>query len=183
MASELQSFSQVQSVHIRQERTQSMESSSQSKYTSCTSSSESAMETGIKSRDDSESEFSSEWSTESESSSSLEQSCGSESENKGSNHGPLACFSKPLYTNAKLLDSYLLLYQFFLRHSLSKKVFSELISLVSVHLPEMTSQKAARSLYQLRQFFVTQFSDLIASSERYCSKCHFLYESDSILYL
>ena len=83
--------------------------------------------------------------------------------------------SEPLYTNAKLtvLDSYPLLYQFFLRHSLSK-----LISLVSVHLPETTSQKAARSLYQLRQFFVTQFSDLIASPETYCSKCHFMYESD-----
>ena len=152
MASELQSSSECS--YSSGTDSESMESSSQSKYTSCTSSSESAMETSIKSRDDSESEFSSEWSTESESSSSSEQSCGSESENQGSNHGPLACFSEPLYTNAKLtvLDSYLLLYQFFLRHSLSNKVFSELISLVSVHLPEMTSQKAARSLYQLRIF-------------------------------
>ena len=93
----------------------------------------------------------------------------------------MACFSEPLYTGAKLtvLDSYLLLYQFFLRHSLSKKAFSELITLISVHLPETTSQNAARSLYQLRQFFVTQFSDLIASPERYCSKCHFLYENDA----
>ena len=90
-------------------------------------------------------------------------------------------FPEPLYTGAKLtvLDSYLLLYQFFLRHSLSKKAFSELITLISVHLPETTSQNAARSLYQLRQLFVTQFSDLIASPERYCSKCHFLYENDA----
>ena len=57
---------------------------------------------------------------------------------------------EPLYSGSSLsvMDSYLLLYTFFLRHSLSKKAFAELIHLVSAHLPASTSDKAAWSLYQ-----------------------------------
>ena len=118
-------------------------------YITCTGSSQAALETDTESTDESEREFSSEWNTESESSNSSEQASECE---PGNQSGPLACFSEPLYTGAKLtvLDSYLLLYQFFLRHFLSKKAFSELITLISVHLPETTLQLRLRGCWKVR---------------------------------
>ena len=98
---------------------------------------------------------------------------------------PSACneLSEPLYSGSSLSvrDSYLLLYTFSLRHSLSKKAFAELIRLVSAHLPASMSDKAARSLYQLRKYFMTKFCDLVASPYYYCQNCHYLFTDGHII--
>ena len=69
-------------------------------------------------------------------------------------------FHTPLYEGADLtiLDSYLMLYQFALRHCITDTAFSELISLVDTHVPK--DAKPATSLYKLRNFFESKFNDL-----------------------
>ena len=64
----------------------------------------------------------------------------------------LSEFHTPLYEGAELsvLDSHLLLYQYALRHCLTKQAFMELISLVDTHVPK--DSKAASSLYKLCKF-------------------------------
>lgn len=59
----------------------------------------------------------------------------------------------PLYDGAdvSVLDSYLLVYQFALKHGLSKMAIDELIRLLSTHLPR--SSKAATSLHTLEKYF------------------------------
>ena len=86
-------------------------------------------------------------------------------------------FLHPLYDGADLnvIDSYLLLLQYSLRHSLTKKAFSELIQLVSVHLP--SASKSAESLHKLKGIFIKLFDDIKSVSCKYCSKCHRLLES------
>lgn len=56
----------------------------------------------------------------------------------------------PLYDGAELsvFDSYLLLYQYAIRHSITQKAFSELITLVSAHLP-----KEAKVVVQAKDIF------------------------------
>ena len=68
-----------------------------------------------------------------------------------------------------MLDSYLLLYQFALRHGLTKLAFQELIDLVSVHLPSTRITK-------LQKFFVEHFRTVRPTSKKYCRKCHHLFE-------
>lgn len=81
-------------------------------------------------------------------------------------------FSFPLYGGADLsvLDSYILLLQYSLRHSLTKKAFSELIDLVTVHLPP--TSKSADSLHNLVGVFTKLFEDVQPVPCWYCSKCH-----------
>lgn len=83
----------------------------------------------------------------------------------------------PLYDSADItvIDSYLMLFQYSLRHSLTKKAFSELIQLVSVHLP--CSSKSAESLYKLKGLFMKSYEDIKQVPCQYCSKCHRLLES------
>ena len=87
-------------------------------------------------------------------------------------------FHTPLYEGADLtiLDSYLLLYQYSLRHCITQTAFSELISLVDTHLPK--DAKSATSLYKLRKFFETNLNDLGSQLYSYCAKCHRLLEGD-----
>ena len=76
----------------------------------------------------------------------------------------LSEFHTPLYEGAELsvLDSYLLLYQYALRHCLMKQAFMELISLVDTHVPK--DAKTASSLYKLRKFFEEQSTTQNAKS-------------------
>ncbi len=85
----------------------------------------------------------------------------------------------PLYDHADLtvFDSYLLLFQYSLRQSLTKKAFGELIQLVSVHLP--CSSKSAESLYKLKGLFMKTYEDIKHIPYRYCCKCHHLMETTS----
>ena len=87
-------------------------------------------------------------------------------------------FHTPLYEGADLtiLDSYLMLYQFALRHCITDTAFSELISLVDTHVPK--DAKSATSLYKLRKFFESNFNDLGSQLYTYCIKCHRLLEGD-----
>ena len=75
----------------------------------------------------------------------------------------LSEFHTLLYEGAELsvLDSHLLLYQYALRHCLTKQAFMELISLVDTHV--LKDSKAALSLYKLCKFFEEHFND---------TKCH-----------
>lgn len=82
----------------------------------------------------------------------------------------------PLYENAPLtiLDSYLLLYQYALKNSLTKEAFSGLISLVAAHLPP--NAKAATSMYRLKKFFDEKLSQVQSCHHSYCTKCLALLE-------
>ena len=90
----------------------------------------------------------------------------------------LSEFYTPLYEGAELsvLDSHLLLYQYALRHCLTKQAFMELISLVDTHVPK--DSKAASSLYKLRKFFEEHFNDTKCHVYEYCAKCHRLLDSE-----
>ena len=80
-------------------------------------------------------------------------------------------FDVPLYSGADLsiLDSHILLYQYDLRHGLSKQGFEELIELVLVHLPLSTP---TTSVHRLKTFFANHMSDFHSESHRYCKECH-----------
>ena len=82
-----------------------------------------------------------------------------------------------IYDKADLtvIDSYVLLLQYSLRHSLTKKAFSELIQLISVHLPR--SSNAAESLYKVKSLFMKMFDDIKHMPYAYCSKCHRLMDN------
>ena len=84
---------------------------------------------------------------------------------------------QPVYPGAELtvLESYLLLFQYSLRHSLTKKAFSELLEVVGAHLPpgKMTS------LYKLTKYFSELFSDINADNHYCCSNCYQPLPNDS----
>ena len=84
----------------------------------------------------------------------------------------------PLYDGAdvSVLDSYLLVYQFALKHGLSKMAIDELIRLLSTHLPR--SSKAATSLHTLEKYFA-QSLEITVEVHRYCDTCHRLMEAES----
>ena len=78
----------------------------------------------------------------------------------------------PLYpgSDVTILDSYILLYEYALRHSLTKEAFKELIQLVTVHMP--SDAKSAKSVYLLQKFFEKHFNDTNGKCYYYCVKCH-----------
>ena len=78
----------------------------------------------------------------------------------------------PLYPESQvtILDSYILLYEYALRHSLTKEAFKELIQLVTVHMP--SNAKSAKSVYLLQNFFEKHFNDTKGECYYYCAKCH-----------
>ena len=84
---------------------------------------------------------------------------------------------QPVYPGAELtvLESYLLLFQYSLRHSLTKKAFSELLEVVGAHLPsgKMTSS------YKLTKYFSELFSDINADNHYCCSNCYQPLPNDS----
>ena len=77
-----------------------------------------------------------------------------------------------LYPGAQIsaLQSYLLLFRFSVRHSLTTKSFTELLQLVSVHLP--ASAKIPTSVYKMKQVFLECFPDSQATRHFYCDCCH-----------
>ena len=87
-------------------------------------------------------------------------------------------FTSFLYDGADLtvLESYLLLYQFALRHGISKQALTDLVSLLNVHLPRQA--KSAPSFYKLKQFFEQHFDDMESRVHYYCTQCHRLVDSD-----
>ncbi len=89
--------------------------------------------------------------------------------------------AEKLYEGAELsvFNSFLLIFQFAIRHSLTGKAFSELLQLLAVHLPP--GAKHASSVYAVKQFFLKLFPSAKAQQSRYCGHCHrILRESDDV---
>ena len=74
-----------------------------------------------------------------------------------------------LYPGADLstLQSYLLLFQFAIRHSLTSKAFTELLQLLIVHLPRGAC--IPRSVHSFKRFFVDSFPESRAIQHSYGS--------------
>ena len=91
----------------------------------------------------------------------------------------LSQYESPLFDGAEItiLDSYLILYQFALRHSLTKLGFQELIDLVSVHLPNTR----ITTVYKLKKFFVEHFQTVQPTGKEYCRKCHHLFKDSEFV--
>ena len=73
-----------------------------------------------------------------------------------------------------ILDSYMyiLLNEYALWDNLTKEVFSELIQLVSMHLP--TSDHSAKSVYLIQKYFDKHFNDMTGECYYYhikASRC------------
>ena len=86
-------------------------------------------------------------------------------------HENNAASSTPLYDGACLsaMQARLLIYQFVIRHSLSNKVFTELLQLLSVLLPRETN--LPRTTYRFKKFLVEQFPGAHTVSHHYCTVC------------
>ena len=79
-------------------------------------------------------------------------------------------FDEPLYPGAKLtfFQSYLQLFQYALRHRLTKLAFSDLLNLVGNHL----RTNSMVSLYKLKKYFLHLYQDLSFNTHFCCSSCH-----------
>ena len=77
----------------------------------------------------------------------------------------------PLYPGSQLstFQSHLLVFQYAIRHSLTKKAFTELLQLLSVHLPPGAG--IPKSVHSLKQVFVEAFPEAKAEQHLYCSCC------------
>ena len=66
----------------------------------------------------------------------------------------------PLYDRVRIsvIDSYILILHYALKHSLTKKAFEELIKVISVHLP--TVGNVPKSVYQFKNFSSKSFQKL-----------------------
>ena len=79
--------------------------------------------------------------------------------------------SAPIYPGAVLtvIQSYLLIFQYIVRHSLTTKAFTELLQLLSVHVPLAAS--IPKSVYSLKRFFVHAYPECNSIQHWYCSCC------------
>ncbi len=77
----------------------------------------------------------------------------------------------PLYQNAPLtiLQSYMLLFQCAIRHCLTSKALTELLQLLSVHIP--LGAALPKSVHSLKQFFVRAYPHTQPVEHFYCSFC------------
>ena len=66
-------------------------------------------------------------------------------------------------------DSYLLVFQYATRHSLTKTAFNELLQLISVHLP--TSAPFPKSVHRIQSFFQDLFPHTAPVVHEFCSFC------------
>ena len=83
----------------------------------------------------------------------------------------------PLYDGAEInvLNAYLMIFQFAIRHSLTTKAFAELLHLIAAFLPLYT--KAPKTVYALKSFFIDIFPQAKTVEHWYCSCCHQLLDS------
>ena len=77
----------------------------------------------------------------------------------------------PLYSGAQLSSSQsnLLIFQYALRHGLTTKAFTELLQLISVHLPSGTH--IPKSVHKLKRFMLQSFPNAEAMQHFYCGCC------------
>ena len=86
--------------------------------------------------------------------------------------------STPIYEGAEvtILESYLMAFQFSVRHSLTKKAFSELLQLISVHLPKSSSYP--RSINTVKKILLQYFPHISPTVHTYCPYCLVTLPSD-----
>jgi len=89
-------------------------------------------------------------------------------------------YDQPLYPGAAsdltVFMAYLLIFQYSVRHSLTKKALQELLQLISVLLP--SGSTCPRSVRSLKNFFTQRFPNQKPSMQQYCSNCLKLLSSD-----
>ena len=80
-------------------------------------------------------------------------------------------FGQPLYPGLHLTfyESHLSVFQFALRHRLTKLAFSDLLNLIDNHLPTTNSMV---SLYKLKKHFLHLYRDITYTPHFCCSSCH-----------
>ena len=80
-------------------------------------------------------------------------------------------FDQPLYPGAQLsyYESHLQVFQYALRHRLTKLAFSDLLNLIDKHLPTTNSMV---SLYKLKKHFLHLYRDITYTTHFCCSSCH-----------
>ena len=90
--------------------------------------------------------------------------------------GPSAALAEstdntPLYPGAQLstFQSHLLVFQYAIRHSMTTRAFTELLQLLSVHLPRGAAVQ--KSVHSLKRFFVECFPEAQALEHYYCNCC------------
>ena len=86
-------------------------------------------------------------------------------------------YDGPLYTGAKLtvIESYVKIMKYALRHSLTKQALGDLLTLVDDHLPTCSIV----SLYRLRKLFLQLYEDISFTRHYCCVICHSPLESPS----
>lgn len=89
-------------------------------------------------------------------------------------------YDQPLYPGAAsdltVFMAYLLIFQYSVRHSLTKKALQELLQLICVLLP--TGSACPRSVHSLKNFFTEMFPDHKPSIKQYCTNCLKLLSSE-----
>ena len=80
-------------------------------------------------------------------------------------------FDQPLYPGAHLtfFESHLQVFQYALRHHLTKVAFADLLNLIDNHLPTTNSMV---SLYKLKKHFLHLYRDITYTTHFCCSSCH-----------
>ena len=73
-------------------------------------------------------------------------------------------YAQPVYDHASLsiMQSYLLIFQYAVCHTLTIKAFTELLQLISVHMPQGAS--VPKSVHCLKQFFLKAFPHTVSST-------------------
>ena len=93
---------------------------------------------------------------------------------------PTGPSEQPLYPGAAkdltVYMAYLLIFQYSVRHSLTKKALQELLQLISVLL--LSASACPRSVRSLKNFFIQRFLDQKPSMQQYCSNCLKLLSSE-----
>ena len=83
-------------------------------------------------------------------------------------------FDRVLYPVAAadltVFATYLLIFQYSVRHSLTKRALQKLLQLLSVLLP--SGSALPKSVNALKSFFVQRFPDQKPLIRNYCSNCH-----------
>lgn len=80
--------------------------------------------------------------------------------------------SDSLYEGCRvtILQAYLMVFQFVLKHHLSAKAFSELLLLLSALLP--IGSQLPKSVYRLKHFFMKVLPGFKVVEHQYCNNCH-----------
>ena len=85
--------------------------------------------------------------------------------------------SDPLYDGASIsvFESYILCFQYAVRHSLTNVAFTELLQLISAHVPQ---SRVPTSVYRLKKFFLSILPQGRCKTHDYCADCHQLLLDD-----